>query len=530
MVNASLFATQGPKRTDTTNQAGGAAYGMAPRDALAQYAMTGCLSATFYADEQMQLDAILALSKQVEPEYIAKLAVLARERGHMKDAPALLCAILATRDVKLLGQVFHRVLDRPKMLRNFITIIRSGAVGRKSFGTAVKRYIRQWIESRTPEQLLTGSVGSPGWGDIIKMVHPKPRTSDEAAVYGYWVNGGSKKVVEGAEQQFALPAIYRQWETFKAGSWASAPGTALMPDLPFELLSSQQLTPAGWEQVAHNCSWQVARQNLNTFQRHGVMNDKVIGMLAQKFLDEAAIKRAKVMPYQLLATVIATQSWLPKLLLDALQGALTIATKNVPVFPENTYIFMDCSGSMRSPVTGKQGNRKPSQVHCITAAGLMAMVIKEAQPKATIVAFADTFATINPSNLNTLWGNMVALTTVQLGGGTNCSAPMIGLAGTAKPVDLVIYLSDNESWMDSGNRGRGTGTMQAWDSIKRRNPNAKLVCVDLAPNQTTQAYSRPDILNIGGFSDYVFELIGLFQKDELGSDFWARRVAEVVLV
>ncbi len=100
MVNPQLFASFRGKPTDTVNEAGGRAYKMNARDALAQYAMTGCLSATFYADEQMQLDAILALCKEVEPEFIARLAILARERGHMKDVPALLCAVLAVRDVK----------------------------------------------------------------------------------------------------------------------------------------------------------------------------------------------------------------------------------------------------------------------------------------------------------------------------------------------------------------------------------------------------------------------------------------------
>ena len=50
----------------------------------------------------------------------------------MKDMPALLCAILAVRDVKLLEAIFPRVIDNGKMLRTFVQILRSGVVGRKS--------------------------------------------------------------------------------------------------------------------------------------------------------------------------------------------------------------------------------------------------------------------------------------------------------------------------------------------------------------------------------------------------------------
>ena len=42
----------------------------------------------------------------------------------------------------------------------------------------------------------------------------------------------------------------------------------------------------------------------------------------------------------------------------------------------------------------------------------------------------------------------------------------------------------------------------------------KLVCVDLQPYDTTQAPDRADILNIGGFSDAVFQVIAVF----LGED------------
>jgi len=66
--------------------------------------------------------------------------------------------------------------------------------------------------------------------------------------------------------------------------------------------------------------------------------------------------------------------------------------------------------------------------------------------------------------------------------------------------DLVIFVSDNESWVDAG-RGRGTATMAEWNAFRQRNPKARLVCIDIQPYRTTQAKERDDILNIGGFSD-----------------------------
>lgn len=80
-------------------------------------------------------------------------------------------------------------------------------------------------------------------------------------------------------------------------------------------------------------------------------------------------------------------------------------------------------------------------------------------------------------------------------------------------VDLVVIVSDNESWVDANRRG-ATQTMREWEAIRRRNPQAKLVCIDIQPYGTTQAVSRADILNVGGFSDAVFDTIARFVSGE----------------
>jgi hypothetical protein len=61
------------------------------------------------------------------------------------------------------------------MLRNFVQVLRSGVLGRKSLGTAPKRLVQRWLDGRTVAQLMNDAVGqSPSLADIIKMVHPRP--------------------------------------------------------------------------------------------------------------------------------------------------------------------------------------------------------------------------------------------------------------------------------------------------------------------------------------------------------------------
>ena len=44
----------------------------------------------------------------------------------------------------------------------------------------------------------------------------------------------------------------------------------------------------------------------------------------------------------------------------------------------------------------------------------------------------------------------------------------------------------------------------------------KLVCIDLQPYGTTQAPDRSDILNVGGFSDAVFDVVASFFAGDSG--------------
>jgi 60 kDa SS-A/Ro ribonucleoprotein len=71
--------------------------------------------------------------------------------------------------------------------------------------------------------------------------------------------------------------------------------------------------------------------------------------------------------------------------------------------------------------------------------------------------------------------------------------------------------------------------MQQWARIKQRNPAAKLVCIDIQPYATTQAQERADILNIGGFSDAVFDVVARFAEGKLGAEHWVGEIEQIVL-
>lgn len=522
MANKKLFKTLAGKllpKADAVNEAGGRAYKLSPKAALAQYAVTGCLNNTFYADAETQLAKVIELSRQVDAVFIAQLALYARERGHMKDMPALLCAVLAVKDVAMLKAVFPRVIDNGRMLRNFVQMIRSGAVGRKSLGTAPKRLINEWLESRSDEAVFKDSVGqSPSLADVVKMIHPKPKTEARAALYGYFIGRDFNAD--------ALPALVRQFEQFKAGESLD------VPKVPFQMLASLPLGTKDWTEIARNAPWQMTRMNLNTFARHGVFEQAGLAeLIANRLRDEEAVKKARVFPYQLMSAFTNTDEKIPATVRDALQDAMEIAIGNVPKLTGKVYILPDVSGSMHSPATGYRKGAT-SKVRCIDVAALVAAAIVRRNPQAEVIPFSDDVVQVSLNSRDSVMTNAEKLASLP-SGGTNCSAPLRELNRRKATGDLVIYVSDNESWVDGGTRGylaeRATATTEQWAQFRQRNRQARLVCIDIQPNATTQAQERADILNIGGFSDQVFDVIAEFAAGRLSADHWIGVIESVTL-
>lgn len=503
MANKHLFPSTAPqtvKKPLTRNDAGGPAFAFSPEHALAQYAVTGTFYGTFYADAEDQLAKVQELAQAVAPELVAKTALYCREHGRMKDVPAFLVASLATRDVALMLRVFPRVIDDARMLRSFVAIVRSGVTGRKSFGSAPKRALRAWFSARTPETLFRQSIGqSPSMSDVIKMVRPPPRNDKgeadavREALYGYLIG----KNVDHSK----LPALAIAYEAFKS---AGGP----LPDVPFEMLTALPLRAEHWTDLAKKMTFSQLRQNLNTLFRHGVLaDDKMVELVAERLSDPENVRRSRTMPYQLLAAHRAVSDNLPKPIVKALGCAVENAVANVPSIEGSVALCPDVSGSMHSPLTGRRGTAT-SKVRCVDIAALVTAAFLRKNEGAKVLPFSDHVVELGqPMNaLDSIVSNTNLLSSLP-SGGTACSAPLRWLNARDEAPDLVVFVSDNQSWADFK---ENTTMDHEWNRLRKKNPRAKLALIDLQPSATTQVQTREDVLNVGGFSDAVFDVVASF--------------------
>ncbi len=577
MANKQLFRSQSSKQSPATavNAAGGRAYARGPKLALAQMAATGCLGGTFYASPEQELGTILDLCSKNTPEFVAKAAVYARKRGLMKDVPALMVAYLASLPTvegrNAFIRAFPLVMDNAKMIRNFVQIIRSGQAGRKSFGSRPKKMIQGWFDSLSDHALFNASVGQdPSLGDIINLVHPQPKTASRRALYGY-LKGAEGITRESFEQlpeaervnrygtprfYFTddLPPIVQAYEALKRGKWEGD-----LPRINFQMLTSLNLSSAQWAELAMSMSWYALRMNLNTLLRHGVfdipgMTSKIVARLT----DPEAIRKAKAFPYQLLTAYIYADANLPRAIRNALQDAMEVACENVPKIGSGRILVCpDVSGSMRGPITGARN--QISKINRIHVAALFAAALMRKNPEADILPFADNVReNIQFNPRDSIMTNAERVYTAA-SGGTYMAAPLQLVNREGREYEVVVYISDDESWMDSEGRHHGscgkqlwapavngwpliggrsssterlsaTQTLEEWNKFERRNHGAKLVCIDLTPNTTMQVIDRPDILNCGGFSDAVFDIIASFVRGELTPEHWVGEIERIDLL
>jgi 60 kDa SS-A/Ro ribonucleoprotein len=457
------------------------------------------------------LETVKQLVDQVDSQFLAKLAVYSAKEGHMKDMPAFLLAVLVARkETKLVGQIFHRICARTKVMLNFVQIVRSGVLGRKSFGSSAKNLLRDWIKSRSAKALFDASIGhsNPSLADVIRMVHPRPDSTGEQAIFSY-ITGLRKANGEIPFYEDCLPPDVQAFEKLKAGK------TAEVPNVPFQALSSLKLSANQWRQIGRRMPWNTLRMNLNTLHRNGVFDSsEFVDEVASKLRDEKEVDNSNAFPYQLLTTFQNTEELPPKIRL-ALQDAMEIATRKVPKLSGKTVIAIDVSGSMMSSVTGNRPG-STSKTTCVDVAALIAACVLRTNEDAVVIAF-DT--SVKPTSINPRDSVMTNASKLAIsGGGTDCTKPFDYVLKHRIPCDNFILVSDNQSW--SGLSWNAQNVMSCWQKIKAQNKKAKLLNIDLQPYVSTiTKQTDGQVFNIGGWSDACFTMMAKFFNEEWSGDF-----------
>lgn len=536
MANKTLFQSLKSMLPGATarNEEGAPAYRLPVKHALAQLAATGCFNGAFYASAEQQLDTLRTLVAELDDNtFLAKLVVYSRERALMKDMPAALLVMLSKRDARLAQRVFDRVIDNGRVLRTLLQMIRSGQFGRKSLSASLQRAFQRWLNAASVDKLLSASIGSdPSLRDVLRLARPTPKDNERRALFGWLTDKPIERWAPATDLD--LPEQVRALRAFRQAETADEQVAILRTlRVRWDLLADAARGPLVWQAIARQMGPQALRMNLNTLVRQGVFGEtgvskstdvaELVRYVAGRLADADDIRRSRQFPYQFLAAYLNVGETVPHEIKAALHQAAEIACGNVPQLPSPVVIGVDVSGSMQSAVTGNRGRGATSKMRCVDVAALFAAAILRRNPASVVIPFDDRTheARLDPGDTILSLAERLAKFG---GGGTNCSLPLAMANRELRERQFAgcVLISDLESWIGIGRRG-STAVMTEWQQFVKnqarlapRHAKPKLVCIDVQAYTTTQAPDRDDILNVGGFSDAVFQVVAAFLTGDSG--------------
>ncbi len=478
------------RATVVSNHEGDQAYSISPELDLYAAVVTSALSDKFYESTDGRLDRIRSLIKQVDPVFVAKLAVYAREQMYLRSIPLVLAVELAKihSGDSLVSKTVSRVIQRADEITELLAYYqlaneRTGTKRLNKLSKQVQRGLsaafNKFGEYSFSKYNRDAAVKLR---DALFIVHPKAKDEAQQSIFD--------KIVTGT-----LEVPYT-WEVQLS-----------------EAGKTGKEKKAVWEELieSEKVGYMALLRNLRNILEANV-TPELIEMIGKRLADPAEVMKSKQFPFRFLSAYEELKSvYSPHaaILMDALEGAMEASAQNIEGFDrydQTVFIASDVSGSMRGRTVSDK-----SKVEVVQVGIVLAMLLQSRCKSVMTGAFATNFSMLNLPKRGIL-ANAGAVHQIQLGGSTNGHLVMEALLSKNQPVDKVMIFTDCQLWDDSGNGG-GAAFRQAWHEYKKKFPNAKLYLFDLAGyGNTPVSTCEKDVYLIAGWSDRVFQILSALER------------------
>lgn len=456
----SKFNTNTASVSKTTNNAGGAAFTMNPEMELTHAVLTTFLEDKFYESGSARQARIQALIAQNKPEFVAKLAVVARKEFNMRSVSHVLLGELSKihRGDSLVSRAIIEAAVRPDDLTELVAFIGT------PLPKQVKRGIRNAILKFSPYQLAKYKAEGKAVSmvDVFNLVHPKAQHASEEQKVAW------KKLMTGT--------------LVSTDTWESEIANA----------KDEAGRKEQWERLVREdkLGYMALIRNLNNLIKYNV-SPETKNLAIAKLTNPEEVKNSKQLPFRYLTAFENVKGNRP--FTDAISEAMDIAVSNVPELPGRTLIAIDTSGSM-----GGDPIRKAS---------IFGATLVKANAGADIILYDTSIKELTVSGRSPVIDLAQTIEKAAMGGGTQTSL-VFGYAASKQAVyDRIIIISDNQSWNESS-------VQRAYDDYKAAyNTNPYVYAIDI------QGYGTRDVkggrvFNLTGWSDRLLDFVGKMEQGD----------------
>lgn len=488
--------------TKTMNHEGDLAYKLDPKMELYTLVCTASLQRKFYERGDETIARLRSLIPRVPAEFVAKLAIYAREQMYLRSIPLVLAVELARhhRGDSLISRMTERVIQRADELTEILAYY-AEANGRREtkklgrLSSQIKKGIAAAFGKFDEYQFAKyNRDGAVKLRDALFLSHAKPTTKEQVALF--------KKITDDA-----LEVPYT-WEVELSKAGQDGRGKR---EVWRELIDSKKV------------GYMATLRNLRNILDADVGKTH-LAKVAEYIANPDAVRKSRQLPFRFLSAHQSLENNgnpLTSMILGALEDAAIASVENIKGYGYDTTVLIACdtSGSMSTALS-------PNSTINYHDVGLFLGMMLQHRCKSVITGIFGEEWKVKQLPRNGVLQNTTALRRMsgEVGHSTNGWKALDYLIRQGIAVDKIMVFTDMQLW-DSTGRGRGEFP-RLWSEYRQANPNAKLYFFDLSGYGTTPvSIHGGNVHLIAGWSDKVFDVLDAIEQ---GSNS-IRKINEITL-
>lgn len=481
------------------NHEGAESHRIPPEMELYTLACSMAMSPKFYEMPQAQIDRLVLLMRNVDAEYVARLAIYVRTHMGLRSVPLLMAVELARLHSgdNLVSRIIKQVVIRADEITELLMCYqwRNPSLGIKKLGRlsnqirlglqhAFNRFDEYQFAKYDNKQL------NVKLRDALFLAHPKPKDEDQQRIFD--------KIVS---DQLQIPYT---WETE-----LSQLGQQAFAEVHAREIAFRQK----WEELilSGKLGYMALLRNLRNILNAGVPED-VIRSVANRIADEQEVGRARQFPFRYLSAykeLLTTASVHTPLILNALEDAAIASARRIQGINPTDRVMMACdmSGSMQHSLS------RNGSVQYYEVGIMLAMLFQHRVSNVISGIFADEWKVTHLPQKSILSNvHSISQRIGEVGYGTYGGKPIEWLIAQQIVVDKVMFFTDCQFWGDSD---FGRYFTNLWEKYKTIAPNARLYLFDLAGyGHMPIEIPRRDVTLIAGWSDRIFDMLASLDNGE----------------
>jgi hypothetical protein len=492
---------------------GGVGYETSFKETLAELFSLGLLNGNFYQTQEEVLKnakGIFERALKECPYFATQCAVYGNNVNSLKLVPTIWLAYVSTlEDKSLFKKAFPLIIRNPKMLHDFMEIVRKGGI-RDGLGRSIKKVMNEWMKEKLNEYQVSRNKGK--LAEVIKVTRPSfkddefqafmqylakdelsfPRAKALKEVLGFLQKGVLNATVLGLVKQYRLQLeelkhsvkdlSHKDKQSLYEQMYKGLNFSALILNLVALERVFATVTRKEEKYIVKDGHYQSFTQ---TVVVETDIPQSIIDMVSDRINDIELYRKSNMLPFALINAekMVVTPEFkqaMGKLFRQVAEEAFSIDRN------EKLMVGVDTSASMNSPVTDT------GSLRAVDVATLFGSLIKKSHTNTNIFAVATSMRQAEVNKQDDVFTMARQIESLKVGAGTQFEQIMRHYNGEK----YVILITDSE---------QADNLEKRW--LKMNKPEgAKLIVWQLKPYQT-RISKHDSVVYVCGYSDRLLGLV-----------------------